>query len=349
MPRARVFRRTRPGPGGKTITEKWFTLDYDAPDGSRVVHLARPKTTSKKFAEEILQREMAVAWGPGGGAPAGTGKTVGDLLDEYDTYLSQASPSTWKNLRDRIRWWKGRLGSKPASALRPGDVEKALLELAQARAEATVAGYLTMLRAALRRAVRDGDLASDPCGQLSVSYGYPERHVTWEEDELARVRAAAPPWCSDLLEFLRATGIRVGDALTLRWDQVREDRIRLLEGQEKTGEPLEVPLSARGRAVLERLPRSPKSPLLFPGQRHGPRAYNRVLRVVQDAMKAADPPVTGKTIHDLRRTWAVELLEAGTSLELIAALLGQRTTRVAGRYAKARFTALKAVVERVGG
>jgi hypothetical protein len=45
----------------------------------------------------------------------------------------------------------------------------------------------------------------------------------------------------------------------------------------------------------------------------------------------------------------VELLESGVSLELIAALLGQRTTRVAGRYAKARFTALKAVVERVGG
>lgn len=349
MPRARVFRRTRPGPGGKRITEKWYSLDFDAPDGSRIVRLAMPKTTSAKLAGEILQREMARAWGPGGGAPAGEAKTVGDLLDAYDTYLSKASPSTWQDKRSWIRWWKTRLGEKRAADLRPGDVENALLELAEKRAEATVAGYHATLRAALHRARRDGHMDSDPAGDLSVSYGYPERHVTWEEDELARVRAAAPPWCSDLLEFLRASGIRIGDALSLRWDQVADGRVRLLEGQEKTGEPLDVPLSRRALAVLERLPRDPKSPLLFPGPKHGPRAYNRVLRTVQAAMAAADPPVKGKTIHDLRRTWAVELLEAGTSLELIAALLGQRTTRVAGRYAKARFAALRAVVERVGG
>ncbi|HRI10152.1 MAG TPA: tyrosine-type recombinase/integrase, partial [Nannocystaceae bacterium] len=270
---------------------------------------------------------------------------VGDLLDAYEKYLAVASPSTWQDKRSWIRWWKQRLGDRAAGDLRPGDVEEALLELAKARKEATVAGYLSILRAALRRAVRDGHMASDPTSRLSIFFGFPERHVTWEEEELARVRAAAPVWCSDLLEFLRATGVRVGDALTLRWDQVRDDRIRLLEGQEKTGEPLEVPLSARGHAVLERLPRS--GPLLFPGQRGGPRAYNRVLRVVQAAMAAADPKVEGRTIHDLRRSWAVELLEAGVSLELIAALLGQRTTRVAGRYAKARFTALRSVLDRL--
>lgn len=344
MPRARVFRRIRPGPGGKPLTEKWWTLDFNTPDGSRVVRLALPKTTSRKVAEEILQREMAKAWGPGGGAPGRNGRTVADLLDDYEAYLSKASPSSWAKTGSRLRWWRERLGARPARALVPGDVEKALLELAETRKEATVAGYLVILRAALRRGLRDGQIASDPSSRLSVSFGYPERHVTWTENELARVRAAAPAWCSALLEFLRASGLRVGDALALRRDQVQDGRLRLQEGTEKTGEPLDLPLSPRAVAVLETLPRS--HPLVFPGQRGGVRAYNRVLRVVQAAMRAADPPVTGKTIHDLRRTWAVELLEAGTSLELIAALLGQRTTRVAGRYAKARFEALRKIVDR---
>lgn len=341
MPRARVFRRKRHVPGGSVVTERWWSLDFAGPDGHRVVRLAYPKTTSKKVAEEILQRELARAWGPGGGGPSGAG-TVAALLEDYETYLAAASPSTWAKTGSRLRWWHERLGGLPARSLTPGAVEGALLELRKDRQEATVAGYLTILRAALRRAVRDGQIASDPTSRLSVSYGYPERHVTWSDDELGRTCAAAPPWCSSLLAFLRASGLRVGDALALRWDQVDGGRLRLRQG--KTGEPLDVPLSSRAVAVLDALERN--GDLVFPGQRGGVRAYNRVLRVVQAAMRAADPPVTGKTIHDLRRTWAVELLEAGTSLELIAALLGQRTTRVAGRYAKARWDALRAIVER---
>lgn len=347
MPRARVFRRKRRLPDGSSVSDRWYSIDFDAPDGSRVVRLARPKTTSRKIADEILQREMARAWGPGGGAPADSRKTTGDVLDEYEVYLAKASPSTWQDKRSWINWWKQRLGPRPAASLTAGDIEKALLELAESRKEATVAGYLGVLRAALRRAVRDRQMASDPTAQVGLSFGYPERHIVWSDDELARVRAAAPPWCAALLGFLRASGLRVGDALALRWDQIQDGRIRLLQGQEKTDEPLDIPLSAKATALLETIPRDPKSPLVFPGQRHGQRAYNRVLRVVQAAMAAAEPKVEGRTIHDLRRTWAVELLEAGVSLELIAALLGQRTTRVAGRYAKARFTALRSVLDRL--
>lgn len=349
MPRARVFRRSRSLPGGKTRTDRWYSIDFDGPDGKRVLRLATPRTSSRRVADEILQREMARAWGPGGGVRPGSGRTVGDLLDDYETYLEKASPSTWRNNRCWIRWWKDRFGPRLATDLRPGDVETALLDLAETRQEATVAGYRGILRAALRRAVRDGHIASDPSSNLSVSYGYPERHVTWSEDELLRVRAAAPAWCSQLLEVLRATGLRIGDALLLRWDEVDLEKARLTlhEGQEKTGGELDVPLTLRAVAALRAVPALPGNPLVFPGQRGGPRAYNRVLRVVQAAQAACRPPVVGPTIHDLRRTWAVELLEAGTSLELIAALLGQKSTRVVPRYAKARFEALQRVLERL--
>jgi integrase len=345
MPRARAFRRKRRLPDGSVHTDRWFSVEFDAPDGRRIAHLAIPRTTSAKVADEILQREMAAAWGPGGGAKPGNGKTVGDLLESYEKYLADASPSTWKDKKSWIHWWQGRFGARPADQLRAGEIEEALLELRKTRKEATVAGYLGVLRPALRRGLRDGHIGSDPTLQLSVSFGYPERHVLWSDDELRRTCAAAPAWCSGLLCFLRASGLRIGDALTLRWDQVEEGRLRLLQGQEKTDEPLDVPLSRKAVAVLETIPRA--GPLVFPGPRKGPRAYNRVLRVIQTATAAADPPVVGKTPHDLRRSWAVELLEAGTSLELIAALLGQRTTRVAGRYAKARYSALEALLARL--
>lgn len=75
----------------------------------------------------------------------------------------------------------------PAGGPAPGgEIEEALLELRKTRKEATVAGYLGVLRPALRRGLGDGHIGSDPTLRLSVSFGYPERHVVWLDEELRR-------------------------------------------------------------------------------------------------------------------------------------------------------------------
>ena len=50
---------------------------------------------------------------------------------------------------------------------------------------------------------------------------------------------------------------------------------------------------------------------------------------------------TSGTIHDLRRTFATELHNRGVSDELIAGLLGQKTTTVVPLYRETRFEALR--------
>lgn len=156
--------------------------------------------------------------------------------------------------------------------------------------------------------------------------------------------AELPGWAARLFALLLATGLRVGDGLVLRWDAIKADRILLR--QQKTAEEVAVPLTAAAREVISALPRRANAVYVFehpPAKGDGPgRPY--LLRTLYRALAAARDAtgVRGKTIHDLRRTYATRLLNGHVSPALIAALLGQRTTRLVGKYTHAEFETLRA-------
>lgn len=335
---ARIFRRTWRGPGGEQKTSPWYSISYTA-DGRKVTRQTDPPTSSARIAREQLHAAL-------GAAPEDARRrqvvTIGKVLDSYASYLEKEHQNTHGSREGWIRRWKDLLGAaRDAEDISPADIEEALA--AHRRLDlkvSTISSCFVTLRSAFRRAIRDGLIVDDPTVRVRFKVSFPERHVVWTGAELEAVRAKASPWLASLLLFLRCTGVRIGDALSLRWDAISDGRLRLR--MQKSGELLDVPLSSRAVAGLAAVGEG--DGLVWPGAKGRRRAYNPVLRSVHAAMLGADPPVAGKTIHDLRRTFATELLEQGVSLELIAALLGQRSTRVAGRYTKARYEALRAVL-----
>lgn len=74
-----------------------------------------------------------------------------------------------------------------------------------------------------------------------------------------------------------------------------------------------------------------------------PYTYGTLSRALAEAREAKGHG--DKTIHDLRRTFATRLFNAHVSPALIAALLGQRTTRLVGRYTHAEMDTLRAAAE----
>jgi hypothetical protein len=113
-----------------------------------------------------------------------------------------------------------------------------------------------------------------------------------------------------------------------------------------TGDEIAVPLTAAAREVIASLPHREGAVHVFehpPAKGDGPgKPY--LLRTLYRALADAriTTKVNGKTIHDLRRTYATRLLNGHVSPALIAALLGQRTTRLVGRYTHAEFETLRA-------
>ena len=88
----------------------------------------------------------------------------------------------------------------------------------------------------------------------------------------------------------------------------------------------------------------------LPGQRRVEAAkggaYRNLLRLT---LPVRDELGITATIHDIQRTFAQELQNADASDGQIAALLGQKTTRLVGRYTKHEMARLTVVAERAAG
>lgn len=331
---------------GHTRVSDWYYLVFyvKTPRGAkRVYRRTNPPTDQKRIAQEQLHRALARGSDE---APAGDA-TVARILAAYGTYLAAHHPTTHASKRYWIERWSAGYGHLRAGAFRLSHVDAAVAKMREdGHADGTIGDELAILRAAFRRAKRDGVIQSHPACEIEIGRRFqsPERHVTWTPDEFTKITAELPGWAARLFALLLATGLRVGDGLALRWDAIKADRILLR--QQKTGDEIAVPLTAAAREVIATLPRRTGAVYVFehpPAKGDGPgRPY--LLRTLYRALESARTAtgVRGKTIHDLRRTYATRLLNGHVSPALIAALLGQRTTRLVGRYTSAEFETLRA-------
>src|SRR5262249_53369252 len=176
-----------------------------------------------------------------------------------------------------------------------------------------------------------------------------ERYLT--PAELERLTAALASdrnqEASDIFRMLVLSGARRGEVLGLRWEELdlRAGVWTKPPARVKQRKRHRVPLSAPLRALLaERLKRrEDDAEFVFPG-RNGPRTdlklpWKRVCR------RAG---ITGLRIHDLRHSFASQLVTSGASLPLIGALLGHSQPSTTARYAHLFDSPQREAVERVG-
>lgn len=331
---------------GTIVESPWYSMVFyvPTPKGSRRVYrLVKPHTDVKKVAEERMYKFFAAGTSPGGGGPL-----VKDVMDAYEKYLKTEAHSTWEAKRYWIEFWRAEYGHLRTGSFGLSHVTSAIAKMqAKSHADGTIGDELGVLRAAFNRAVEEKLITDhEVCKLKTKKWQSPERHVVWSKDELEAFSKELPGWAARLFALMLATGLRLGDAIALRWDAVKEDRIILR--QQKSKDDVYVPLTAAGREVLAALPRVKEkdgkdNPFVFPGPGGQPRAIRSLRNDIKEARAASG--IEDRNPHDLRRTYATQLLNAHVSKPLIAALLGQRTTRMVERYTHAEFDTLRAAAE----
>ena len=183
-----------------------------------------------------------------------------------------------------------------------------------------------------------GELSRAPrVKQLRVAHG-DFQFLTFEETPRF-LKAAAPEWKAFVTIALK-TGLRVGELLALRWEDldlvvgrlvVRRTLWRDQEGTPKGGRTREVPLSDEAIAVLK-AHRHLKGPYVF-CEADGTRlTHSRVKDVVPWACSKAGL-AKRLTTHDLRHTFASHLVMRGVALKAVQELLGHATIDMTMRYA----------------
>lgn len=138
------------------------------------------------------------------------------------------------------------------------------------------------------------------------------------------------PWLRDLVVFLLLTGARVGEALGLEWKDVHMESVVLTTRKRREGRVgrRRVPLVGEAREVVQRLIRERGDG----ARRHGPFAkhYEVVRRAWCEACEEAK--VEDLRMHDLRHTFASDMLRAGSSPKVVADILGHTTLELIDRY-----------------
>lgn len=171
--------------------------------------------------------------------------------------------------------------------------------------------------------VKAGAASDDP-----RRYGAGLRPDSAASDEyLKRLRAFRP-----VFETLLFTGARLGEILSLTWNDIDFTRGQVTVAQAKTGVAKVIPMSAGLRKTLEALPRGiGPSPVFNRGD--GSAFYalevQRAFRVAIKIAKLRDE----LTPHSLRHTFASWLVMKGTPLRTVQHLLGHASITMTLRYA----------------
>jgi integrase len=230
-------------------------------------------------------------------------------------------------------------GKRRLDEIGPADIEAyKARKLKDGQAAKSVNNHLCVLRKLLNLAVEWGELSHAPrVKQLRVAHG-DFQFLTFEETPRF-LRAAAPEWKAFVTIALK-TGLRVGELLALRWEDldlvvgrlvVRRTLWRDQEGTPKGGRTREVPLSDEAIAVLK-AHRHLKGPYVF-CEADGTRlTHSRVKDVVPWACSKAGL-AKRLTTHDLRHTFASHLVMRGVALKAVQELLGHATIDMTMRYA----------------
>ncbi len=282
--------------------------------------------------------------------------TVSDALDDYlESFAGKSLYSTRKRADVLIRpalgsidvakltpsqiaQWHRERAAAPAR-LRTGkratapNIRKVETDEARRRRRSTANRDLTVLKAALNRAYRDGKCPSDDAWRRVRPFpkadGVKLRYLT--DGEARRLVNACPAVFRPMVVAALLTGARYGDLAGARVRDFDRQSGVLWLPDPKGGKPHPCYLDLDGVRHVT-LAADGKSPagLLFPrpdGEQWTPSQQRRPL-----ATACAKGKVEHTTFHDLRRTYGARLALRGVPMAVIAEALGHADERVTRRH-----------------
>jgi len=215
-----------------------------------------------------------------------------------------------------------------------------------------------LLRVFLRYLHQEGHTARNLAVFVPPVAGVKKAHLpsSYPADDIARLLTAVdranPKGRRDYAMILLACrlGLRASDICRLTFESFQWDTNTLVITQQKTGQPLTLPLLAEvGTAVIEYLKYGRPAadcPIIF--LRHtapvGPLTPPTLHSIVSQCLTRAGvavPPGKKRGPHALRHSLASELLRHETPLPVISAVLGHQDSRTTGSYLTIDLTQLR--------
>ncbi|MGV0960483.1 MAG: tyrosine-type recombinase/integrase [Limnohabitans sp.] len=229
-----------------------------------------------------------------------------------------------------------RFGPKPISQITQHAIlegHQELLEMGYAKASAN--RFIVLLKIMFNLAKKLQVPGSDVNPAMGIKIGDPnnarERYLTKEETQrlLASIQTSENPQLKFIVPLLLLTGARKREILDAKWEDIDIGRRYLRVPLSKSGKPRYVPLSKAALGILVKLPRWDGCPYVVPN----PKTLKPFLSLYgcwDNARKRAE--LFDLRLHDLRHSFASNLVNAGTSIFVVSKALGHANLKNTVRY-----------------
>lgn len=254
--------------------------------------------------------------------------------------VSRRDNDTWQTERSRAAHLVRLLGSRRVAQLSLADVDEyreARLRERTVRgappAPATLDREVELLVRAINYAVACRKVYANPLAKVKL-LGKPNvRRSVIDEKTFAALVEAAPEHIRPILTVAYDTGMRLGEILGLRWDQVNlpEGCLELEAEATKTEEPRRVFLTSRVLSKLGELAgaRPPDTFHVFLNPATGDRYWD-IRKAFGAAARAVGRP--NLWFHDLRRSFVTRARRRGIPQSVVKRMSGHKTDSVFVRY-----------------
>lgn len=261
-----------------------------------------------------------------------------ETFHEYLRFERGLAPRTLQaygsDLRRLVLFLKGHGASSPRD-VRPQDLREFVFSLKDRGLQATsIRRSVAAVRSYFRFLVGEGLLPADPSDRMEGPRAWRRLPTVLSPPEVERLLEAPgldhPLARRDraLLEFAYATGVRVGELITVRQNDLDlEERFVSVTG--KGGKRRGIPVGARAAAALgaylaetrPRLDRGEGKGVLFLSAAGRPLSRMGAWKIIRKHVRAGGI-VKRVTPHTLRHTFATHLLQGGADLAAVQEMLG---------------------------
>lgn len=267
----------------------------------------------------------------------------GKFADEFLELYSKQNKRSWRRDRSSLKNLKPFFKDQLLQGIGPEDIERYKAKRGAEVSAATINREVSFLKTLFNKAVEWGRLEMSPALKVKKlrEPNYKERILT--QDEAGILLDMASPQVKPVLVLALNTGMRRGEILGLRWENIDFHKGFIFIEDSKNGRSRNVPMNGLVFGTLKKLPR--RSEFVF---------FNAETRShikdVKTAFKGAcrRSKIKGLRFHDLRHTSASWMVEGGVDLVTVSKILGHSSIQMTMRYAHPTPENMKLAVEKLG-
>ncbi|MBI4455479.1 MAG: tyrosine-type recombinase/integrase [Acidobacteria bacterium] len=318
------------------LGRKQIVCDRRWPDGTRFRRAAPNRTVAEDLDARIRVSVADGMWRKlKRRLEHGTSKQE-KLVDFADRYLNEyckAHNRRWERKLTSLKPIKQRLGKLPINAIRPKHVYRYIRwrkEQNPAITNATVNRDVTIFKHVLEYAREVGVIRRNYIRYVKKLPEVRKERPRATDDQVDHLLACLPEKLRPVFGFIRETGCRLEEGLSVMHHQIRRDeRVVVFTDNTKSGKFRLVPLTAKCLEYVDAYPVLPGCPYVFWSEYTKTR-YNNLYPYWYEARKKAGLPWF--QIKDLRRHYGIVLSESGAEMHVIQAVLGHSSVATTERY-----------------